>query len=159
MVSYAYIDQLLTPQVGSLSRPLLAELVAMMSLSSRTTHFKNDKGLFACRGHIYVMPWPPCSPDMNPIEPLWDPLKEVCIKGWMIFAFWMISGGLPLRNGVLVPITKLWISFGVWLRDCTECYWANGGYYIHLTKLTKLKTVWQIKHITNKMHSRYYWAI
>ena len=77
---------------------------------------------------INVLPCPACSPDLNPIEQLWDQLKihAYCHMDDldMLDDLWRIA----IEEGQCIPNCKLVNLIHSMTTCCTECFQANGGY-------------------------------
>ena len=65
-----YVDNILRP----VAVPFLQQHVGMLMHNSARPQIAALTWNFFAQQNVPVLPWPACSPDMNPVEQIWDVL-------------------------------------------------------------------------------------
>ncbi|GFX99248.1 DDE_3 domain-containing protein [Trichonephila clavipes] len=66
-----YVDDILRPHVGPFLNGLSGAIFQQENARPHTTRVAED-----CLRHFQMLPWPARSPDLSPVELVWDQLKR-----------------------------------------------------------------------------------
>lgn len=124
--SERYINQILSPHVVPFAQRIGDDFVfqqdnARPHTAQATANYLHAEG-------VQVMAWPACSPDLNPIEQLWDQLKRAVYRRMDGQSTMADLRRVILEEWDRIPNFRVVNLIRSMRRRTADCFQANGGY-------------------------------
>ncbi len=123
-----YIDEILIPHVEPFSARIGAGFIFQQDNAKPHTARITKNHLQ--QQQFEVMNWPACSPDLNPIENLWDQLKRAVSKRILDNTTLNELPGIVVEEWQAIPMDRIHRLIRSMRQRCRECI-ASAGAYTH----------------------------